>query len=448
MKIDVLILLLVVYFLIFISCIIFLKENYKKTLFTFVNIPILIYSGIGIAYLDNWLDYILKFFVYSLVIMVTITLGLNYESQKKANIEQTNNENHFLQKYSTLFLIIFYFTFIIFLIIPENKLINLIIPPLSRTRGIYEKIFDSRNILILNFSLFLRTLMTPMFLIIINNLLKQEKGKKASLLIFLWIYLSFVSMGYMGRSDILVFLIFIIMTISTYKNKSLNIKPKHIALFFIVLVVIVPFFINYQFYRSGKTVVLNWESISDFIHLETGFSKHYSTVSKFSEDYPTLNYILFYLVLPIPSIIFPQKGSLVVSTNVYFTERITGLKYGDLGYSGMLPSLFGESILVFGDNFYFIHALIVAIVFVVFIRLIIKNDNLKIFYIYILGLSTTLARGGSQGFYGSLINYVIGYIAFKIFIKMLYVGSNEQLTHKKQFVKVSSLTNESSLKNE
>lgn len=420
MKTDVLILLLLVYFIIFFGFIMFLKENYKKTIFTFVNIPILIYSGIGIVYLDNWLSYIIKFFIYSLVLMIVLTFGLNYKGKQNNNINQTNNETDFLQKYSTVFLTIFYMTFIVFLIVPENKLINLIMPPLSSTEGIYDKIFDSRNIFVLNFSLFLRTLLTPLFLIIINNLLNKEKGKKASLLIFLWIYLSYVSMGYIGRSDILVFLIFIVLTISLYKNKSLNIKPKHAIIFAIMIVVIVPFFINYQFSRSGKSVDLNWESISKFIELETGFSKYYLTVSEYSKDFPTFNYFLFYLVLPIPSIVFPQKSNLIVSTNVYFTERLTGIKYGNLGYSGMLPSLFGESILVFGDAYFFIHALVVGVIFIFFIKYILKQQNLKVFFIYILALLPTLARGGSQGFYGSLINYVIGYIAFKIFVKAIY----------------------------
>ena len=237
-------------------------------------------------------------------------------------------------------------------------------------------------------------------------------------------------MGYIGRTDILIFVIFLIFVLFGFKYDLEKIKIRFLLIPLFIFGLLIPFFLSYQYSRTGRTVDLSFEAINDFIKFEIEFPKYYDQILSFKEKFPWFNYILFFILLPIPSIILRSKSSLIISTNVFFTETITGVKYGTNGYSGILPTLYGESLLVFGPHFYFIHAIIVSFILIVFLNYVSRNKNLRYFYLYLIVYCFTLARGGSEGFFGVLINYTIGYLAFKLFA-FLFVPQTLKISYGK-----------------
>lgn len=393
-----------------------IKNGLKKIVFIFVSLPIFIYSGLGICYLENWIPFLFRFLLYIVLFMAILAKGL---AQKKENEKDNKNEVLFIKKYWWIFLVLFYFTYIIFLMIPENHLIYLIKPPLSTTSGIYEKIKESNDNVILDIAQLIRTLLFPVFFLVVGKFVEEKKIIKSLLILGFWFYLSFVSIGYIGRTDILVFVIFIVFIIFSYRNNLKKFKLSRLIIPIIIFAALIPFFLSYQYLRTGRTIDVNFSTIKELLRFELSFPEYYPRILDFDTKFPTMNYILFFILLPIPSVILRTKGSIIISTNVFFTETITGIKYGAQGYSGLLPTIFGESLLVFGPHYFWIHAIIVPLIFVIFINFIYKNKNLRIFYLYIVVYSFTLARGGSEGFFGVLINYTIGYLAFKLIVYLL-----------------------------
>jgi hypothetical protein len=145
-------------------------------------------------------------------------------------------------------------------------------------------------------------------------------------------------------------------------------------------------------------------SINKLIEIELTFPKYYERITSLKELSP-LVYILYVLFLPFPSIIWPGKPTIFI--NDTFTYMMLGLVKGSPKYYVILPSILGESMLIFGSNFYWIHAIILGVIIGFIWRVLSINKYFMFINIYYGIQLITIGRGGSQSWIPDAINGLI-----------------------------------------
>lgn len=408
-----------------------IPKGIRRLYFVFTLVPIFVYSGIGLSYKEIDNQFVLHYLLYTTILMFTMHQVLrkkksirkpNHKLNKLIGLDK-NSQRIFLYTGTTLF----YLTFVVFLIVPEMRLWQIFAPPLPTVLNGYERIIFGQSNAILDLAQMFRIMLLPVFMIFLFTLVKNGRKINAVFFVLIWIYLEYLSISYIGRSELLIYLLFIFFVLVISPNFKINIKARHYLFISILFILLVPLLVAYQYVRVDKMVLdLGFiDSIKELFFYETDFPKYYKMISAMNGQITPLNYFLFFVLLPIPSILFKAKGSLVLSANKVFTTNILGLNYGARGYSGLLPSIFGEGVLIFGEYFYFIHAIIIGL-FVSYLCKVLENEeNLSILNVYFAVSCISIARGGSQGFIGTVINSLYVYFLFTFFIKQ-YIRKNRR----------------------
>jgi hypothetical protein len=170
----------------------------------------------------------------------------------------------------------------------------------------------------------------------------------------------------------------------------------------LIVVFSIPFLLWYEKFRIGGSLsdISLTESFKELIFKETDYPKYYEYINIYMNgNISAIKYLLWLIFLPIP---FPLKPTLALNT--IFSEMILGISKGSYRYYVLLPSLLGESFLIYGKYFYWIHAIVIGVVIASICKFMEKHRCLTFNNIYYSIYILTIARGGSQGYLGYIIN--------------------------------------------
>lgn len=406
----------------FMICIIFIiitivKKDLYDSIFAYSTIiGGILFTIIGLMYSDYdnseyFVAYLLFIIALNLPVIMCIAKKKNNKNNKYINKINKTLENN--QKLFNFMGIIAIFIQFIFLIYPENKLINLFYGIFNYG---YDPNFSMKNKMIrentvYNILTIIKTALLPYFFILIYNL--RQKPIKAISIYILYYYLDYAKSLYMGRSTLMTILLVLWVFIYIEKiisKKTWIILSIGICFFLIIIIVIIPQI------RLHNTFDLNYKnimsSINNIIQEEANTQKHLKVCEEISKEisYPKMIMATITAPLPFIDIDFPVLA-------YKFTEKLLGISYGDAGYYIMLPCAFGESIMVLGKYSSWIYILVFSILMCFVYRNLKKIPYLKYWLLYILLEYVKCFRGSIQSFILNIWNTIF---ASCIFFLILY----------------------------
>lgn len=397
-------------------------KGIKRVYFLFSAVSIFVYSGIGVSIFAN--DFLAQYLIFSTVYVFTLYFVM-LDKKNKCNQKGFNSVSLLLNKKSGLEWFVnvgtflFLLTYVICLLVPEMRLSQLWNPPSPLLIGKFDRIATQQSHVLLNLTNTLRIVLLPFFMIKLYIWKLRRKIVKGLSFILLWLYLDFLSVLYIGRYEMVVGMIFIVFYILA-DNQTLLLKKKHFLLIGIGFIVSLPFLASYQFSRLGASVGdLSFADSLRILSGEISFPKYYEVAVEIANFVSPIKYLLWFIVLPIPFISDKSRVSLLV--NRVFSEYILGIEYGAKGYYVLLPSILGEAIIIYNEYFYWVHAIFLAFLVGSLCKLLLKNRELSVLNLYFSARIVSIGRGGSQGFFGIVINSLIVYLSLKYLAKGMHI---------------------------
>lgn len=410
---------------IFIFLILFLslrgKSTYIEKLYIIcLEAGVVIYSGISTILIGIAEYYLLQFLIFNFLLLISFRFGLLFFwKQKKLKIYRVQYSIH--PSIMILATIVF-FLYPLYLIVirrpnlDEFLLLRLQIDDIFARR---ESLKDSSIDKILYY---LNLLAFPFFFILCNYL--YEKKKILSImLVFLWFYLDTLSLGYVSRYQIVVFIFFI--GLIAYKEKMEKNNNTFLFHYFagvtLVFVCLMPLLLAYQYIRMGVNAEVYgiFDSFIELFTTETTYGRYYSKAIGMHEPIFFVEFFEWIFTLPIPSFIKNNIFNSNFAVNSIFTQEITGLSYGDFGYSIKLPSILGESFIIYGKYFFWVHGIFFGLFLSLICFMLQKRKDLSILNIYFASLLLSAGRGGVAYFVGVVINSLFSIVVFLILQRYL-----------------------------
>lgn len=415
-----------------------IPKGIRRMYYMFASIPVFVYSGFGMIYDTVGDEYLFEYIIFSSVFMLTLCVVLNgrylvslfnrtysnelplcsYSSKNKLQEEFINNENELIY---TLCTVVYFMTYIVFLFIPENRIYQLWNPPPPSIVGIYNRMIYRDTNSILSIAEMIRTFIFPFFMIKLYMLKYKKKNISILLYILVWVYLDYLSMQYIGRYDIVLYAIFTFLLVTSGTSgtrKKFTVSKTQLIIIAVGFILAIPLLLSYRYSRQGISVrdFSYRESLEMLLSVEVMFPKYYSAIEQISSSVSPIGYFLWFILLPIPSVILKNKAELSVIVNRVFTTYILGADYGSSKYYGLLPSIFGEAMLIYNRYFSFLHAIFLALLVGCLCRILDRYPEASVLNLYFAVKLLSLSRGGSQGYFGLVINSLLIYVVCKIVI--------------------------------
>jgi hypothetical protein len=386
-----------------ISCLIFgmvyafLKEKKQKIVWAFACLSIFVYSGIGISYLN-----VDKSNIFYYVVFLTV-LGLSFSLFSNQKIKITIRKQQFgysdiikderfwnskITKSIFSFVVILYILFrFLSMLYPVNHLSNISFE--------YDAINNLKNLTGENTSIFksIAEYIKPLYYIGLVYLVKKVR--------YIACFLSFdvavtlFSNSYFSRHEIIVIAIICLLLYfngdlnSNYLTKSK--KRKRIVSASLVLIPV----LLYVMIALMETRSVSGESYNliKLIESEINYPRHYFTIHQISPLVSGEDYFLHLLDSFIPLIPTPSYS---MSLNISFSTYILGYGVEYSWFYILLPGIVGESILIFGELFFWVHAVILAFILSLIFRITQKNRYLIILFYYYVACVMKSARAGYE----------------------------------------------------
>lgn len=371
----------------------------------FSLLSIFIYSGLGISLpeVPN------KFIVHFILSIICFCYPFYRLFGKSIDYDESCEWfDVFLEKRIHLIRFLF-FTYLIFDIIPcvfpRFKLFDVLIYGISII-DIYDQYNATMDNSFLRLIDSLGTLICPFFYAYLAYLrINKPKSIIPILFLIINIYLGIARYSYVGRYKIAVDFLMLFMFIFCVRKEGFRITKKQIIVLLSVAVASIPFMYAYLFIRSGVGYdeISFSQSLTLLMESEVDYPKYYEHIvtSHVLEEESSISFLLWLICLPIPSVLWPGKPTLY---NDVFTFSITGLHRADYGYSSLLPSYLGESLIYFGPYFFWLYALLIGFVFAYILKFILKNKYLVFFAVTLSLRLLTIGRAGATAALPSFIN--------------------------------------------
>lgn len=394
-----------------------IKNNSIKWMFLLFNTGFYFYSGAGL-FINNYdenLMYIFQFFLFSLFSFI---ITIFFDNQKKIRLDNIflRDSLKYLISISPIICCLYIMTFIFPFLYPSITITEVF--NISRIFSGYDSAWfslklnqseDSINYLITNY---VRVLSLPFFYLYLYSI-----RKKHFLFIFMFltpIYLETVFNSYISRNMIILTFLFIIIYLFIEFEK----KRKLIVTCSIIMIPILIYFISLLFYlRTGTNVSEN--PFVDFLKQESSFTLNYQNAINASENVSTLGFIIFLILLPIPSFLTEFVGVYPVILPHILTKEIIGLDYGSAGYYILLPSILGEGLMIFNQYFAWVYAIILVSGILIMLKFLDSwNPFLYLKIWFILDVFRQM-RGGGQFILGSWINTLVPFLLILIVMNLI-----------------------------
>lgn len=388
---------------------IFLKTIIEKIYFSMFILGFFIYCGFGGSYYSSSRKQIMYYTILLFVVSFSFVIGcIVFRDRAPKLIRDADEILKIDNKIWNIYIYIYILFCLIPLMYPNFRLLDLLKPmtpnlndAFSGNNIMFTNIFDSVYF-------YLNLMLFPIFLISIN---KIKKNKYMFIgIIFLQSYILYCSKNYLSRNVILTIILFTVLVL--WYNKIIS--SKKVILLAIIGITLFPvFYYIYGVIRIGGDIDIKninfGEVLNKMISMETTYGKYLDNIIGRTFDIHFLQYLLYFPLIFIPK--FGKLNLINMNINTMFTYIITGAIEGSYGYSVVLPSLLGESIIIFDKYYFWIHGITVGIIFSFTCCILQKYKSLRIMAIYFSISFFWISRAGIEGVYSTMMDSVIIIIA-------------------------------------
>lgn len=397
------------------------QQGHRRLYLLFISCSILIYSGIGISFKQIENKYLVNYIFFLTVLLLTINFIfiMSKSERYKYKIRYSNILDTSLEKYTNFYFtlsVIYILALLTHLFIPVYRVNHLWNPPSPSILDIFDRRELIRINKILYFANFINLSLRPFFFLYLYKLKVLRKHFSLFIWVFLWFYLDYLSIGYWGRHEIITHFIFLFLLFILDSERGYRFKTSHIMLILIIIVTIIPFLLGYESLREEKNLIETTfkDSFNNLFLKETDYPKYFSSIEYMTHFISPADYFRWLIALPIPSVIMPNKFTLGI--NSFFSSALLGIPKGHYRYTVILPSVLGESFLIYNMNIYWVHAIVIGIITGFTCTLSERAKSLRVFNLYYAVQLLTIGRGGSQGFIGEVINSSFAIIVWVMFL--------------------------------
>jgi hypothetical protein len=302
----------------------------------------------------------------------------------------------------------YYFVVLSSLITPEFKLYRLITPPRPNIFLWFEETLSGEGSGGIRY--YLEILITPIFYLALQRLRRQPL--LLFLVLFFPLYIEYVGSAYIGRYQVgFAALFFIAYLWGRYPNARVYFLALGAALLPIILIALYV----YSKVRLGLTVgetLMSFDNgivgaITQTLESETNFLQRSGNAIVLSGDRVDIfAYFTWLFTMPLPG--FMKVGLQLSYINYEISESVLGLPRGAQGFYVVLPGLLAESIYVYGNFFFWLHAINIGMLIALSEQLFGKSKNLIFMRnFFIISFGIVLNRGGIAAFAPSMFNALI-----------------------------------------
>jgi len=428
MNLDPLVLLLVVLGTVLIGgvSIMAVRDIWQRLLLAGIFFGLCLYNGVGAAYHDVPRYYLLYYFGF------LCAFACAFWFFKVAFVHLSFRTGHMLTRVLndvdlrfSWRLIIWVYVILHFvpLLYPEFRIQHLFTPPRPDLIASFARQWTSQEMDVLQKLIDYATiLLTPFFYI---ALFRYRKRMSRVVLIFgILLYAKYVANGYIGRSDIGIALVTIYLALWVSRPKW---RRRLVAMAMLAFPFILSLSYFYSIIRIGGTPsgISPLEAIALTLEQEISFPRNVGIPIIESDARVDLaGYAKWMVTLPIPKLLTGEiEGARV---NYEISEFILGLGRGEPGWYIVLPGLVAESVYIFGRYFFWLHAVFIAFLAALMIRLVERTPQLLFLQAYlVVTFAYHLNRGGITGPMGILVNHFMLFYVF-VFIHVFVLFKKEQ----------------------
>jgi len=326
--------------------------------------------------------------------------------------------------------------YLIPLIYPEFRLYQLLAPMAPNLTMNWAANWATKEINVFHKLLeYAQVLLTPFFYIALFRY-RRRLGLIALIFVSL-LYLQYVDISYISRGTIIIE--FATIWLAIWVD-----RPNNRRALMAIMVALIPVVLAAAYYYSRIRIggyvgdITSLDAIVRTLEVETSFPHNVGIpVIESGETVDPAAYITWMLTLPIPKLLTGAiEGARI---NYEISEIVLGLSPGQKGWYVVLPGLVAESVYIYGQYFFWLHAVFIAFLAALVIRLMERTPQLLFLLAYIVVIfAYVLNRGGISGLLIILIN---NFMLFYPFVFVCVFGLRgrrkpaEMLT--RQVVKVS-----------
>lgn len=354
--------------LILVLSLVMVKSPWPRAALALMQASLFINSGVAVAYYDvpSW------FAEYHFVFLVLYVLTFVFVWKVSGNWFQVvwnriNYAENFCvsRKFVSGMLILFYGLLLSSFIYPDFRLFELfeIRPPDIKAwfAARFEPMEKGGGEAVLQY---LRILILPFFFILLYRF--RERPPLVFFLVFCVLYLQYADKQYIARGTVMLYFL----TISIfYFMEFPSVRRRLIVFAFVVTPVVAVWLEYWMVVRLGGEYEFKgvWSSVETILIMQTSFTRDAGLIIIESGQHVNLDkYFAWLLTLPLPKALFGQIDGARI--NYEISEIVLGVERGSPGFFVVLGGVVSESIYVFGRNFFWIHAVMLAAFGAVLIR--------------------------------------------------------------------------------
>ena len=384
------------------------EERSSRLVYIIIAASTCMYSGIGIAYDTVSSKYIIQYALFLICLLSTVKIIFHIHIKRRFNVNQEPGTVDFdcNSKVVSILTIVFFASISMHLFYPTFQPWKFFSPAGPISTYIYAQRAQARSYALLNLCETLSTACLPFFCLFLRRMVNKRKKPIIVLLVFLWAYLTYLQYNYIGRYQLIVYAAFAYFVCAFVQPEGIKVSNKYIIIFVSAIIAFIPFLVAYTSIRKGifSGYLSIGDSISVLVKEECGYPLTYNICEDLQGTGGRINFILWLLLLPIPSAFFIFTSKPTLSAAHQFTYALTGRIFGVGNYSSSLPSVLGEAIIVWGMNWVWVHGIVMGIFIGINLKFLKNHKSLDVLYLYMITLLAVIGRGGAQSYMGTLIN--------------------------------------------
>lgn len=389
------------------------STSHQKVMILFIQTGLYLYSGLGLSDASVAPKYILFYALFAVGLSAGFGLGLKVFQGLTAIFQ--NRVDRFLniqapKGWAWMFIFFYIFLHLSLLVYPEFKIHMIVAPPSPDIRSWFFDRFDQSAGAFESTINYAIILATPIFYIALYKYRSNIIYMAAALLFVMYIYYvnnAYISRGVLMSNAALLFLV------------ALFVSPKGVprtALLGSLVIfspVILVFMANYTQYRLGGAggefdIGGAFHAIA---HSEFSFFKAVGEpLIESGARVDLVSYFMWIFTLPLPAAI--KQSFDIALINYEISEIVLGRSAQASNWYVVLPGLLAESIYVYGERLYVLHAISIGALGALFCRISERSPHLTIMFFYVAVLMMyELNRAGISAVLPKLVN---GFLLFYI----------------------------------
>lgn len=397
-----------------------MKSMQLKLLVLLALFTVFVYSGYGIAYKEVDNKYCYYYFLYIICLLIPFMV---YGRKNIDKIKDTPLDSYLIKhnKFLLSCTIIYLVCMFVPLVYPSFKLFDVFTKGFNGLIGFYDLRVEYKSNALIGVIDTLRVFVQPFFIAYITSLQVKGNNRNALILFVSTILLDYMRYAYLSRYQIVIYALLIFLLAFSVKGYSFNLRIKQIFLVICAGFAAIPLLLSYTYIRQGN-LYEGSHAFSDMMSMLIDSEAYYPTYydhllkSPMLANQTPMVFILWLICLPIPSFIWPSKPTFQSDA---FTYSLTGLHYGDYGYSSSLPSVMGESFMFFGADFFWLHALIIGLVMVLIMNYLSKHKTMTFYSVYLAVYVLTLGRAGATSYMSTIINGSLAVFLLDFYVRKI-----------------------------